>query len=364
MTYISLYDDLIYLVSLALIMFSVAKHFLRTASFMPGLVVLENTLVAGVALLAAWYIGFRPEDTPGDTEIYLNVYKTLVGGGETLSVPFETGFITLIQLLGVGGADHYYFFMVIPFLLLVSYHKLAASIFGSRSSLPLLCVAIIVYYPFFLSLTANVIRQGLAVSFILLALSLVLTEHKKIAGVISISAVLFHRSAVIALPFFMLVSRIVRFSFSQLVAIWLFVSVASYFKVFAAVVSLVFSLLASQGISFDYSSVDSVEYQSGFRFDFWLFSSLSIALFFVLHVLGRKADRVAPVFYISCYFAIVHIAMFDIAFNDRFGVYAWVLFPLQILYLIRCVLGQGMDFSLPPDTELDAQRARKIAGQE
>ncbi|MNV78104.1 hypothetical protein D3C71_1715750 [compost metagenome] len=121
----------------------------------------------------------------------------------------------------------------------------------------------------------------------------------------------------------------------SVVIFWLLVSMASYFKVFSLLVSMLFELLSGYGLSINYTDVDNIDYLTGFRWDFWAFSSFSIVLLIVLKLLERGRTNETYIFYICAFLSCLHIAMFDVAYNDRFGIYAWIFYPLEIGYIIR-----------------------------
>ncbi|MBS3186415.1 EpsG family protein [Pseudomonas sp. PCH44] len=259
-------------------------------------------------------------------------------GGENPFSTFEPGFIWLTMALAWVGLDARALFFLVPVVVGGAYHRLASSVFGSRSSMTVFVFALILIYPFFLSLTANVIRQGLGMALVFYAAAKMVEGRSRKAQVWALAALLFHRSTVILLPWLLFRRSCQRIPLWLIILIWLGVSLCSYFSMFKLLAMLVFDQLAALGLSVNYGDASHIDYVTGFRWSFWLFSSLSIILLFLLRLVGFSKEPAAVVFKLSCYFGIVHILTFDLAYNDRFGLYAWMLYPIQLLYLCRCIL--------------------------
>jgi len=338
MAYIALYSDYLLMLLMSLIVLSYIKFHLRKMENYRIMWIVEMVSMAAIMLTAAWSISNRPGDIEGDTAVYLDFFETIAIGQSNPFPTLEPGFIWLSTLLTTIGAHARVLFFLVPVLLSLSYQRLAIKVFGARSAMTLLTFAALLVYPFFLSLTANVIRQGIAMALVLYAITSMIEERPGTARAASVAALLFHRSSIIVLPWVFFRKACERIPLWGLLAIWLLVSVASYFSMFKMFATLVFDQLSAFGLSVNYADAASIDYQTGFRFSFWLFSSISVVFICAVKLLGYYHSRVTLLFKLSCYFGIIHISMFDLAYNDRFGLYAWILYPIQILFLLRCLL--------------------------
>lgn len=338
MKYITLYDDFFYVLLVSLFVFACIKYLVRKAPSLNLLLFFELILVSLAMISAAWGISGRPSDIEGDTAVYLDFFETMKAGGDNPFSTFEPGFVLLTRLVAMSGLDSRVLFFLVPVLLGLSYHRLASSIFGARSALTVLAFAGLLVYPFFFSLTANVIRQGVAMALVFYTMLKLLDGHPGRARLAAVSGLFFHRSSIILLPWAFLRKTCERIPLWLIILIWMVVSAASYLSVFKTLTILVFEQLSMIGLSVNYSDTENIDYETGFRWSFWLFSSFSIVLLCALRALGYYWDRVGLIFKMSCYFGIVHIITFDLAYNDRFGLYVWMLYPIQLLYLSRCFL--------------------------
>jgi len=338
MLYLALYDNFFFVVLVLLLVFASIKYKLRGLHDFRLVVYFEMLAIFFVTALASWFISVRPPEVEGDTSVYLDFFQTIIDGtGEPFAI-FEPGFAIITLFLSSVGLDLRVLFFFVPMVLSLSYHRLAIQVLGARSSLTILVFVCILIYPFFLSLTANVIRQGLAMAFVLFAISSLLRGGKWQPRMVAITSFLFHKSTVILLPWVFFRRLCANVPVSLIVMVWFCASIASYLGVFKVLAIGLFDQLASLGLSINYGDTSSIDYVTGFRLSFWLFSSCSILFLVMLRVLGFKNDKMVVLFKMSAYFGIVHIFTFDMAYNDRFGLYVWMLYPLQIPYLVRCLL--------------------------
>lgn len=221
-------------------------------------------------------------------------------------------------------------------MLIIAYYQLSVLLFGRHGSHALWSLIAIIIFPFFLSLTANVIRQGIATAFIIFAIKFIIEQERKLTLSATLFSILFHRSSLLIIPFVLVGQSIAKVPVKFIVTVWVGVSIASWLEVFQKVFKWFFKVLSSYGFALDYGS-SAIEYTIGFRYDFWIFSSLSV-FFLCIHKHLEDTSKAGKIFFrIPCYFSIIHIALFSIAYNDRFGIYAWILYPIQVIYIIDLI---------------------------
>ena len=127
MAYISLYDESIYGLSFFLFFVAVVKIiFIKKIDFRL-LYALEILSIFTIAMVVAYYIGTRPDNTVGDTETYVSFYTDLMQGS---SNNFDIGFVVISQWFVFLGLSYISLFVLVPFLLLVSYYRLCLAQIG------------------------------------------------------------------------------------------------------------------------------------------------------------------------------------------------------------------------------------------
>ncbi|MCU1772398.1 EpsG family protein [Pseudomonas sp. 13B_3.2_Bac1] len=335
---LDLYGTAFYLVSTFLFLFAAFQTLARNRSVVDVNRVIELFAVFFAIAVVSHDVSNRPFDMEGDTAVYINFFNDLNSGLENPFQTFEPGFIGIVRVFGYLSLDYQSFFYFITFMFLWSYYFLIKAIFGVQSRWSLIVFAAVLFYPFFFSLTANVIRQGFAMCFINLSLYCATRGYWKRGVIHTIIATLFHKSSIIYFPVILFRRLVLKVGVSGLMVLWLGFSLASYLKLFVLLVSVLFDLSFSYGLAVNYNDVGDIDYITGFRWDFWAFSSVAVILLVVLKLLGGELNkRETYIFYVCALLSCLHIAMFDVAYNDRFGVYSWIYYPLELAYVIRAV---------------------------
>lgn len=344
MSNFDLYGVLLYTVSAFLFFVATVRAVLPDRRVTDVYRTAEVFLVFLAIAIASFDISWRPYDMEGDTAVYIDFFNAMNAGQDNPFETFEPGFVGLVRLFGYFSFGYQSLFYVITFSFLWSYYLLIRAVMGRDSAWVLYVFGIIIFYPFFISLTANIIRQGFALSFINIALVCGVKNYWKRGALFTLIATLFHKSSIVYFPFFALRRLILKAGVGGVVALLFAVSLASYFSFFKLLVDALFDLLSGYGLVVNYSDADNIDYLTGFRWDFWVFSSLAIVFLVVLKVIGGELNkRETYLFYVGAFLAILHIAMFDVAYNDRFGIYAWIFYPIEMAYVIRAVAANIAD---------------------
>ena len=333
MFYLGLYTINFYVLLIFSLVWVLCLRFFATSYSSRLVLTLDVLLILGLALIVSYDISVRPIDHYGDTFAYYQFYEDLVAG---IVGPFDKAFVYLAKFLVYLESPYIVFFWVVPFFLMVSYYVLAIVFFNKQSAWPVILIVVLVVSPFFLSLSANIIRQGMAIVFLTLSISMVLRQKKRISWCMFVIAFLFHKSVLICLPFMLWAPQLSRLPMFSVFCTWMIVSVASFGGWFAALSTFIFNKLSEQGVSINYSDLDDVSYETGFRWDFWFFSSLPLIVLYVYKkiVLEASFKGVAFMTFLT-YLGVVHIGMLDVAYNDRFGIYAWYYYPFLIVLILR-----------------------------
>ncbi len=268
---LSLYGDALYILVACIFFFGLARVVVRDGKLILVNRVVELFFVFLIIAVVSYDISLRPGDMEGDTAVYINFFNDLNAGLENPFQTFEPGFIELVKLFGYLSLGYQDLFYVITFSFLWSYYVLAREILGRKSLWPLFVFGVVLFYPFFFSLTANIIRQGFSLCLVNFALYFFVKGVNKRGGLLVLLAVLFHKSSVIFFPIVLLRSWILKFNVFGVICLWFVVSLLSYVKFFGLLTILLFDFLSGYGLVVNYTDVDGIDYVTGFRWDFWLF---------------------------------------------------------------------------------------------
>lgn len=196
---------------------------------------------------------------------------------------------------------------------------------------------------FFLSMGINVIRQGVALSFLLLAYSLIykqktiilLNKHIFIL-VLIITSILFHLTSFIAIMIFVFVNILPinnnRF-FKIIIFLYFFAIVLSFFKIGFINIAPSLSELMGEDKRTAYLAGESEEYNIGFKPQFVAFNTLF--LFISLHVRKNLIDSKLLKVYTRLIFYYIFASItlffaFQFAYSDRWGLFSWISIPFLL----------------------------------
>lgn len=337
MSYITLYTMKVYFI-LGLIFIGVClNQAYGQASRQRVYLLFEAAIFLILAGVVAYDLSLRPSSTVGDTSAYFDFYRDLAACG--FDDGLEAAFVLLSKILIYFGFTHVALFWIVPFVVIASYYILTKVLFGKESMIPVVLVSIFIFYPFFWSFSANVIRQGFAVAFLTLCLSMLVLGRQWVACMFLVLACLFHKSALIFLPFVIFLPLFVNVSLVKVFTVWAVVSLLSFTGMFSIASAFIFGQLAALDFAANYSNFAADAYLTGFRWKFWLFSSLPVMCIYMYMKLSETPSAKAVVFMnFIAFLGVVHIALFDIAFNDRFGIYAWFYYPVMVALVVRAVV--------------------------
>lgn len=336
MSYLDLYTVNVYCIMIAVLLWAVSLRFYIKCLSLKAMYCIDLILVCVLSAVVASDVSTRPLNIEGDTLAYYQFYMDLLNG---IIGPFDKAFVYLSKLLVYFEMTYVVLFWLVPFLLVASYFILCKNLYSVSSLVPLLLVCSVVMFPFFFSLSANVIRQGLAVVMITMCFSSLFNSKKGWAISFFIVAVLFHKSAIIFAPFIVLNQFVLSIKLSRIIKVWALVSLASYFGLFASLSNVVFSQLSLLGLSSNYTDLEDTQYITGFRWDFWFFSSFPV----VCLCFDSKVDNSAnlkKLFFMKvlAFIGIIHIALLCVAYNDRFGLYGWFYYPILISFIFSAIV--------------------------
>lgn len=264
-------------------------------------------------------IGFRDFDMLGDTRTYLGMYEQVRNDfWGLISSRVEPGFVLLLKFFSILGLTERQFIFSVAILQSVLWFFALKKYFCSPVSL-LIGTLIFISMFFFYNLGSNVIRQGLALPFLILALHYVVRKENVMVVIMSLLAFSFHKTT---LGIILIVYLVIFMKLSPL--FWLVVLAVVTLASITNMVTMI-TELGSLYMLKDYSAyIDgtiSDSYRVGFRPDFWLFSMFPVFLFYLLRKQGKEIFTEKLNIYLALFSLFVF--MFALPFSDRIGIYCW-----------------------------------------
>jgi hypothetical protein len=184
------------------------------------------------------------------------------------------------------------------------------------------------------SYATNGIRNGLACSMILYALSLAV-ENKRgiiIGGIIAVYAIAIHKTA--ALPVVCFAAAYFQRSTKYAIYFWIF-SIGLNLVAHGAIESFFSGFVADERMASYVKSTDSYAqvYKSGFRPDFLLYSAMPVWMAY--YVLVKKGIQDITYSFIAntyIYANAFWVMMMQASYSNRFAYLSWFMLPIVLAY--------------------------------
>lgn len=232
---------------------------------------------------------------------------------------------SLLQWIVVNSIGSFKLFLVVVwFIIFMNFYKAVKNLFNKVDIL----FVFVTYFTFFIffDYVLNAMRQGLAMSFLVLSLSILVTNSSKFTFYISIIlAPLFH---ITSLPFSIVLLLFKWFRpklrtvfFFWLLSIILFVTNLN---------SRIFSTFSFEALEI-YSSDRIIErYSAVNRIDFLVFGIFFAFVGFIVwkYVFNRENNEYKNILSLYLLFNMIFLFFGFIAYSDRLASYSWILIPI------------------------------------
>ncbi len=289
-------------------------------------------LVYLYALVFILVVGFRPivAYTFGDSIVYANAYNNLrnVEGGVSSSrdLLFTLFMWACSRVMSVN-----YFFFIVELLYVGSMAFACYRLFGRNADIALLfCLGAFSFFTY----GVNGIRNGLALSLVFVAISLLQgsSREKIFCILLSIIAISFHASA--SLPVLCMFATCFIKKPKFLFIFWGFSILISL--VAGNSVSNLFASMGFDDRLSDYIHPDIEEdiyTKTGFRWDFLLYSSLPVLLGWYV-IVKKKVINATYLLLLGTYILAnaFWIMVIRAEFSNRFAYLSWFLYPVVLAY--------------------------------
>ena len=256
---------------------------------------------------------------------------------------YQTGeyiFRLLNWIIGKFTDNPHILFLVVYLIFILTFYKALKNIFPTFERY--IVFSFFVLYPYFLFYVVNGKRQGLGLAFMLLAISFLMREKNREAFFAFIISGLIHSGMFLVLPFltiFVLFRKkgLLRISF-YILAVSILLSISGINEIISGPLG---ELLASEARYSAYVTdrFEEINYKTGFRLDFALFSFFPIFLYIFLRKKIRKEYKKEVESWLAIYMllnSIYHLFSF-VVFNDRFSIFSWFILPIVSYMIVRAV---------------------------
>ena len=277
-------------------------------------------------------VGFRGYDVGTDTGNYLNILWY-----ESLEIDFNGDFLfgLIASVLRFFDLNFSCFLLLISFLFYIFTYKSLKNYTDIYESNVLSTLFACISFFFYLSMSINIIRQGVSLSVLLLAYSLWVGKKNNIIILFLILlALAFHLTSIIPILLFISSVAINKFRTLNLLILIYFLSIIlSYFNYGFLNFSSVFLDFLGDDRHAGYFSEESSDYIIGFKPQFVIFNTFF--LFVSLYIRSKLSDshllsqyNILVSYYIIA--SVVFFMAFQLHFSDRWGLFSWSVIPLLI----------------------------------
>lgn len=284
-----------------------------------------------LGIFATYFIGTRAESIGSDTATY-NQFFDYVKFGTDLDANFsriEIGFYWLTKLISYFTDSKELYLSIIFLIQFIG----ITSLLSKKSNVfkPYLILTLIWFsFPFFYSITLNVLRQGLAFVFVIYAIDVRLQNKRVLPYILLLAGVLFHYATLLYIIGFIAVDACIKSR--HILLIWLVMILMSFLGLMDKFILFILKNLVGLDPYFSTylnSSIDD-NYLTGFRFDFLIFSAIPVFYYHAIKRFGGVDEEISLIFKLYLSMNIIYWCFTDFPFNDRFAIASWLLMPLLI----------------------------------
>jgi hypothetical protein len=293
---------------------------------------LSQYLVFFPLIFLIFLVGLREYDVGTDTASYFDILWN-----ETFVLNFRGEFLfgLIASILQYFNLGYTYFLLLISFLFYAfTYNALKNYTEKFESNLLITFFACMSFF-FYLSMSINVIRQGVALAVLLFAYSLWVNKKSNIIILLCMFLSLaFHLTSIIPILLFLFsyfLGKIRIFNF--LIFIYFFSIILSYYNFGILNFSSLFLDFFADDRYLDYFSEGNSEYSVGFKLQFVILNTFFLLI--SLYIISKLSDIKLLSQYkllVSYYMisSVVFFMAFQLPFSDRWGLFSWCVIPLLI----------------------------------
>lgn len=273
-------------------------------------------------------------------------YISTLSFSQLLTHEGNIGFVLLNWIVSLVSIKSEFFFSIIYLLCIIPLHLAFREKYSKTHASTLLMLYLL--YPFYLNYLGSGFKQGIAFGFMLWGYNCLISseQSKPIKGVLLLlTATLFHSSFWIAILAFVAW----RYWFKNRSIVW---SIAilmlcmslSILNLVEPIVRFVLPVNIVEILSFNEYFDDtftssahyqSLNYRTGFRLDFAIFTVFPIACVLLLRPPKLSTEQDYYFLKIYCLLASVYFLLSFIPFSDRISAFSWFLIPYMLYEVIN-----------------------------
>lgn len=277
-----------------------------------------------------FHFGLRDLEIGSDTEMYKWMFLTYSNTDFGIQIVFKY----LIIAVHIFTNNYQIFLLSVSiFYLVIIFWSIDVFLKSFESNFLLISFAFVSVF-FFRQLGINIIRQGVSLAFVLLAVSYYFKSSKNIKTWIIpfIIAIGFHSATVIILLLFIFIvlAKKVTLSFYYL---W-YIILLCISAVGGSILSLgtflnYFLVVDSQRTDYYIKGQGANDYVIGFKAQFAAFNTIFLIIFSIINyrILDNENENYKMLLKYYMLISGVFFMMFQIPFSDRWGVMSWVTIP-------------------------------------
>jgi hypothetical protein len=286
----------------------------------------NNVLSILLIVILILLIGFRALEVGADTESYLYIWNEKM---HFFDANADVFFYYIMYSIKAYGFSYQYFTLIISTLFFtivyITYKKISK--FNNIN----LFLFLFSFFSFFfcLSLSTNVIRQGISLAFLLPAYFFYnYTANKKKTLVFLSLSIGFHLTAIIPIGLFLIVYICKKVNLLYYYFIYVAGIITAYIGYDIKNASFLSEILADDRRN-SYLLDEGVRYVVEFKTQFVIFNSIFIIIFALLNRINKdKKYKYLLKYYILS--SVIFFLAFQFPFSDRFGLFSWFFIPLLL----------------------------------
>lgn len=305
----------------------------------------NNILLGIYTIIFIVFFGQRDLSVGTDTTNYMLAFD-LVDKDFISESGKDKGFYFLILLLKYFRYNIQLFFTIMAALYLVPFYFAIKKTVSGKSFVFLF---VSVSFFFFLSMGINVLKQGIALSFFLLGMTLWTNANKLKSSICFFIACTFHIATII-----IILSYFISIKFPKLIlpTICFFLSIVISFigidiSGLIRQIPLIGDIFESRALGY---ITTETTYKVGFRYNFVIFNFF-FALIGYYFLIKRRISSIISyyptVFSTYLYCSSIFFLMFNSAYSDRYGLMSWILIPFLIEPFLISEKESGKSYLIP-----------------
>lgn len=317
--------DIVLYIILALLTTTTALYIFgdKSKSKLPGI---PLPLAFVLAIVVIYKLSTYPITLYSDKMVFLNDFNNITWS--KISTAKDKGWAVYVYLIKLIFNNSFIFFLITASVYVSGYVLFARKFLNKSYIFIFLLISFMSFG--FAAYGVNTIRAGVALSLLLIAISF--HKSKVLFLLFGILAVLFHKSML--LPF---CGLIITYYFSNLryfLCFWVLCLIISAIN-FSPITEFVKNILMDndERLAGYFSETNARRYNTGFRVDFVLYSSVSIIIGLYYLIKLKLEDKVYLQFF-NTYLLVnsIWLLAIQMAFTDRVAYLSWFMMPFLLMY--------------------------------